>query len=188
MSPGIVACATPKDAAAGRAGSEDRLLPESGSSLEITTYSVTWPSPSDWRVCAWCPAARVWGTGSWRSHAPRLLPPDAQAGPAPRQPFPGSSPLPSSGPRAPRAPPQVRARSRALARSPALSARARLPDDAGVARAGQGELRFPAAEPWLTEAAPSVQRPERVGAAESTDTAAAAVVRKTGWGRRACWS
>lgn len=127
MSPGILACATPEDAAAGRAGSEDWLLPECGSSLETTAYSVTPPSPSDWRVCAWCPAARVWGTGSRRSHAPRLLPTDAQAGPAPRQPFPGSSPLPSSGPRAPRAPPQVRARSlaRARARPPARSLSAR---------------------------------------------------------------
>lgn len=52
-------------------------------------------------------------------------PQGARAGPARRQPFPGSSPLLSSGPRAPRAAPQgcARSRARALQSARPLSAR-----------------------------------------------------------------
>lgn len=91
-------------------------------------------------------AAWVSGAGSRRSPAPPAPPPAPQgalAGPARRQPFPGSSPLLSSGPRAPRASPQgcARSRARALCCLPALSARARSPDDAGPTRSGLGSLR-----------------------------------------------
>lgn len=97
-------------------------------------------------------AARVSGAGSRRSPAPPAptpppspAPQGALAGPARRQPFPGSSPLLSSGLRAPRASPQGCARSLARARAlscpPALSARARSPDDAGATRSGLGSPR-----------------------------------------------
>lgn len=139
------------------------------------------PSPSGWRVCAARAAARVSGQSSRRSHAPRLLPPDARAGPARRQPFPGSSPLPSSGLRAPRAPPQGRARARSPAARP-LSARwAARRRGSRTRRTGLAAL--PAAERQPAEAAPSVPPPgDGRGRGSYSSRAAAALVRRPGPG------